>query len=91
MTCRPNIPNQRDLDHRRPDLPGNDLFFQGIAGGERRLSVSRGGFSAQIKAMRRVRPSGRARPVPGNAAFANFGSDADPPPKRAHAAARASA
>ena len=63
-------PDQRDLDHRRPDLPGDRPVLPGHPpGGERRhLGVSRVGSSAQIKAMKTGRrpDQGRARPVPRN-------------------------
>jgi F-type H+-transporting ATPase subunit alpha len=42
-------PDQRHLDHRRPDLPENDLFYSGVPGGQRRHLVSRVGGNAQIR------------------------------------------
>jgi F-type H+-transporting ATPase subunit alpha len=72
--------DQRDLDHRRPDLPGNVLFNAGIrpainAG----ISVSRVGGAAQTKLIKSL--SGGIRTDLAQyrelAAFAQFASDLD--------------
>ena len=46
-------PDQRHLDHRRPDLPVDDLFKSGVRPAvDVGISVSRVGGAAQIKAMK---------------------------------------
>ena len=74
-------PDQRHLDHRRPDLPReSDLFHQGVRPAINvGNSVSRVGGSAQIKAMRQVAGTLRLDLAQYRelAAFAQFGSDLD--------------
>ncbi len=73
-------PDQRDLDHRRPDLPGNRPVLPGHPPAVNvGLSVSRVGSSAQIKAMKQVAGSikGELAQYREMAAFAQFGSDLD--------------
>jgi F-type H+/Na+-transporting ATPase subunit alpha len=73
-------PDQRDLDHRRADLPGDRAVLQGHPpGGERRPLGRRVGSAAQIKAMKQV--AGRIKLELAQyremAAFAQFASDLD--------------
>ena len=74
-------PDERHLDHRRPDLPRvRPVLLRRAAGGERRhLGVPRGRSSAQTKAMKKV--AGRLRLDLSQyrelEAFAQFGSELD--------------
>ena len=72
-------PDQRHLDHRRPDLPGNESVQSGIRPAVNvGISVSRVG-RAQIKAMKQVAGTlkGELAQYREMAAFAKFGSDLD--------------
>jgi F-type H+-transporting ATPase subunit alpha len=73
-------PDQRHLDHRRPDLPGvRPVLRRHSPGAERRHLRERVGGSAQTKAMKKV--AGRLKLELSQfrelAAFAQFGSDLD--------------
>ena len=74
-------PDQRHLDHRRPDLPRDRPVLPGHPpGGERRpLGVARR-LAAQTKAMKKVagKIKGELAQYREMAAFAQFGSDLDP-------------
>ena len=74
-------PDQRHLDHRRPDLPRDRPVLLGRPpGGERRhLGQSRVGGTAQITAMKKVAGTLRLELAQYRelAAFAQFGSDLD--------------
>ena len=79
-------PDERDLDHRRPDLPRVDLFYSGIRPAINvGISVSRVGGNAQTKAMKKV--AGRLRLDLAQyrelEAFAQFGSELDPATQQA--------
>ena len=73
-------PDQRHLDHRRPDLPDDrPLLLQRAPGGGRGHPVSRVGGNAQIKAMKQVAGPLRLSLAQYREleAFAQFGSDLD--------------
>ena len=73
--------DERDFDHRRPDLSGNGFVLSRRAPGDlrRSLGVSRVGSAAQIKAMKQVAGTlkGDLAQFRELAAFAQFGSDLD--------------
>ena len=74
-------PDQRDLDHRRPDLPRDRPVLRGHPPGDQRrpVGVSRVGSAAQTKAMKKVSGSIKLELAQYRemAAFAQFGSDLD--------------
>ena len=73
-------PDQRDFDHRRPDLPRDrPVLSRHPPGVNVGLSVSRVGSAAQIKAMKQVagKIKGELAQYREMAAFAQFGSDLD--------------
>ena len=79
-------PHERDLDHRRSDLPRVGALLLGCSTrDQRRHSVSRVGGNAQTKAMKKV--AGRLRLDLAQfrelEAFAQFGSELDPATQQA--------
>ncbi len=73
-------PDQRDLDHRRPDLPGDRPVLPGHPPGDERRHLGQpGGSSAQIRAMKAAAGSLKSELAQYRemAAFAKFGSDLD--------------